>query len=128
MMNRAEAALPGSEQSPGRILIVDDEPDIRTMLVRVMRRAQHETKEARNGREAVELAREHTFDLVVSDVQMPDMGGVELLRALHEIDDTLPVLLMSGAPDLGSAMKAVEYGAVEYLPKPVGLKRLLDSA
>lgn len=98
------------------------------MLVRIMGRGNHHTTEASNGREAVELAKADVFEVVVSDVQMPDMDGVEMLRALHELDPNLPVLLLSGAPDLTTAMKAVQYGAFEYLTKPVGPDALLSSA
>src|SRR6185503_16537068 len=67
------------------------------------------------------------FDLIVSDVRMPDMDGLELLRAIHERDADLPVLLITGDPGLETAMKAVEYGALEYLTKPVDLEKLLKA-
>jgi serine/threonine-protein kinase len=64
------------------------------------------------------------FDVVISDVRMPDMGGVELLEALRAEDPDLPVVLVSGSPDLETAMKAVEFGAFEYLTKPVSFEKL----
>jgi DNA-binding NtrC family response regulator len=119
-MGQAEAESPASKPSPGRVLVVDDDPDVRRMLVRIIGRQHHDTTEAQNGREALKLVQEKTFELIVSDVQMPDMDGVEMLRALHELDPNLPVLLLSGAPDLNTAMKAVQYGAFEYLTNPSG--------
>lgn len=127
-MGQAEAESPASKPNRARVLVVDDEDDVRRMLVRVMQRAQHDTTEAASGRDAVKLVREQPFDLVISDVQMPDKDGVELLQELHEIDADLPVLLLSGAPDLSTAMKAIEFGALEYLTKPVGPNKLLSSA
>lgn len=113
--------------NPGRVLVVDDQDDVRRMLLRMLGVSDYETLAASNARDALELARQHAFDLVVSDVQMPDMNGVDLLRALHELDPDLPVLLLSGAPDLSTAMKAVQYGAFEYFAKPLELERFLNS-
>jgi serine/threonine protein kinase len=83
--------------------------------------------EASNGPDAVERVKQQDIDVVVSDVHMPDIDGIELLRMLHENDPDLPVLLISGDPDVTSAMKAVEYGALEYLAKPVDLEKLFSS-
>jgi CheY-like chemotaxis protein/tRNA A-37 threonylcarbamoyl transferase component Bud32 len=114
-------------ESPGQVLVVDDQDDVRRMLLRMLGVSHYETLAAANARDALELARQHAFDLVVSDVQMPDMDGIDLLRALHELDPDLPVLLLSGTPDLNTAMKAVQYGAFEYFAKPLELERFLNS-
>ncbi len=113
---------------PGRVLLVDDQDELRQLLRRALLKDRHEVVSASNGRAAVQLAKNSRFDVVISDVCMPDMGGVELLRELHEHDVDLPVLLVSGSPDLDTAMKAVEYGAFEYLVKPVALDKLRKSA
>ena len=113
--------------NPGRVLVVDDQDDVRRMLLRMLDVSNHETLAASNARDALELARQYAFDLVVSDVQMPEMDGVELLRMLHEIDPDLPVLLLSGSPDLNTALRAVHYGAFEYFAKPLELERFLSS-
>jgi CheY-like chemotaxis protein len=114
--------------SPGRVLLVDDQRELRRLLERALVKAGHEVVTASNGREAIALAAQSRFDLVISDVRMPDLGGVELLERLHAEDAELPVLLVSGSPDLDTAMKAVKYGAFEYLVKPVGFEKLRDSA
>lgn len=113
---------------PGRVLLVDDQQELRRLLERALVKAGHEVVSAGNGREAIALAHQSRFDLVISDVRMPDLGGVELLEQLHAQDAELPVLLVSGSPDLETAMKAVQYGAFEYLVKPVGFEKLRDSA
>jgi serine/threonine protein kinase/CheY-like chemotaxis protein len=98
---------------------VDDNDELRRGFRRMLRAGGHEVVEAANGCEATELVASSRFDAVLSDVRMPDMDGIELLRRLHETDPDLPVLLISGDPDLRSALKAVEYGALEYLTKPI---------
>jgi CheY-like chemotaxis protein len=113
---------------PGRILLVDDQDHLRRLLERALIKAGHEVITASNGRQAIALAGQSRFDVVISDVRMPDLGGVELLERLHAEDADLPVLLVSGSPDLETAMKAVQYGALEYLVKPVGLEKLRESA
>ncbi len=117
----------GEPAGPRRVLLVDDNDELRAGFNRMLRRAGHIVIEARNGRDATALAATEQFDLVVSDVHMPDMNGIELLRIIHEGDPDLPVLLVSGEPDLASAMKAVEYGALEYIVKPVSLERFRAS-
>jgi CheY-like chemotaxis protein/tRNA A-37 threonylcarbamoyl transferase component Bud32 len=111
--------LGAARATPGRVLLVDDNAELRRGLRRMLQAVGHEVVEASDGREATTLAAAEHFDAVLSDVLMPDMGGVELLRLIHERDPDLPVLLISGDPDLQSALKAVQYGALEYLTKPV---------
>lgn len=125
-MAPADARAPEAA-GPGVVLVVDDEPAMRRVLVRILRRNGYDTTDVPSGRQALDAARNQVFELVVSDVQMPDMDGVELLRAMRDIDPDLPILLLSGAPDLRSAMKAVEYGAFEYVSKPVDLEQFLCS-
>ncbi len=123
-----EASAQAKAAAPGRVLLVDDQPELRRLFQRTLTRAGHEVAVAENGRKAVELVAKNSFDVVISDVRMPDMGGIELLQALHSEDPDLPVLLVSGSPDLQTALKAVEYGAFEYLTKPVSLEKLGASA
>src|SRR5262245_46479214 len=119
---------PGQKSLPGgRVLLVDDNDALRRALRRMLVGEGHQVSEASNGREAIQLTKYEEFDLIVSDVRMPDMDGVELLRAIHERDADLPVLLITGDPELETAMKAVEYGALEYLTKPVDMEKLKAS-
>lgn len=122
-----DAPAQASEAAPGRVLLVDDQPELRRLFQRTLTKAGHQVLVAENGRQAVGLVAKNSFDVVISDVRMPDMGGVELLQALHAQDPDLPVLLVSGSPDLETAMKAVEYGAFEYLTKPVSFEKLGSS-
>ena len=111
----------------GRVLLVDDNAGVRRSFGRALKRADYAVVEVENGQEAMAVLPEGEFDVVVSDVRMPDMGGVELLEAVHREDADLPVILMSGEPDLETAMKAVKFGAIEYLTKPVELSALKES-
>ncbi|HEX6275982.1 MAG TPA: response regulator [Polyangiaceae bacterium] len=121
-MGSPEQARAGT--AAGRVLLVDDNPSLRRVFVRALSRSGFVVVEVANGAEAMTLVPEGDFDVVVSDVRMPDMDGVELLTHIRDHDADLPVLLMSGDPDLETAMKAVKFGAFEYLAKPVPLSGL----
>jgi CheY-like chemotaxis protein len=105
----------------GRVLLVDDEPELRRVLRRSLVRAGFEVVEACHGRAALELARQSSFDVVISDVRMPCMGGLELLERLMLEEPELPVVLMSGSSELANRQSAVDVGAFDYLSKPIGL-------
>ncbi|HTM46289.1 MAG TPA: protein kinase [Polyangiaceae bacterium] len=116
------------EKPETHVLIIDDQVEVRRVFATVLSRlGGYVVTEAGDARSAIELVKQGQFDLVLSDVHMPDMNGLGLLRALHEHDPDLPVLLISGKPDLTTAVKAVEYRAFEYLMKPIPNDKLLDS-
>lgn len=116
--------------APGRtsfsILVADDEPAIRLLIARYLRACGHRVTEAANGRKAWEdfSARGHPPDLVIADLVMPEMGGLELLAALRKENPTLPVLLISGFfGDEISLVRALDR-RTEFLQKPFNLKTL----
>jgi EAL domain-containing protein (putative c-di-GMP-specific phosphodiesterase class I) len=80
-----------------------------------------------NGAEAAELVRRCAFDVVVSDISMPEMTGIAFLKAVRAYDLDVPVILMTGEPSLESAIHAVEHGAFRYMAKPVRLQELWDT-
>lgn len=114
--------------APGRVLLVDDQPELRRLFRRNLSKAGHEVVEAWNGRAAIELAQQSRFDVVISDVRMPDMSGMALLKALYELDVDLPVVLVSGSPDPETEREAVTYGAFAYLMKPVAFDVMRENA
>jgi len=124
----AKAPQPDAHVEPSRVLLVDDHPEVRRVVRRNLVRAGHFVVEAWNGRVAVELAREITFDLVISDLRMPDMSGIELLEVLHAHDPDLPVVLTSGSLDPLSHDEARELGVFAYLPKPVPFELMCETA
>jgi EAL domain-containing protein (putative c-di-GMP-specific phosphodiesterase class I)/CheY-like chemotaxis protein len=110
-----------------RILLVDDDPAILRAYVAALARRGWDARPASDGAAAIEQLRGETFEAIVSDVGMPTMGGLAFLRAVREHDLDVPVILITGDPDLDSAIRAVEYGAFRYLQKPVAMD-LLDDA
>ncbi len=102
-----------------RILVVDDEPAVRDLTVEFLRRSGYKPHGVPTARHALDLLDEEPFDLVVSDVVMPEMTGVELLYALRLRQPDLPVILMTGgSKEPERTTKAVELGAVGLLYKP----------
>lgn len=103
----------------GRVLVVDDERIVARVLARVLESAGHQVEACFDGVEALALLERQEFDVVLSDISMPGLDGVELLRAVRLRDLDLPVVLVTGAPSMNSAIYAVEFGALRYLQKPV---------
>jgi EAL domain-containing protein (putative c-di-GMP-specific phosphodiesterase class I)/CheY-like chemotaxis protein len=124
-----ETAEPGGrstseEVTRGLILLVDDEPTILRGYARILTAAGFTVQMAHDGKEATEQAREKAFDVIVSDIAMPEVNGLQLLRSVREHDLDVPVILMTGGPAVESAVQAMEYGALRYLIKPVDPKEL----
>jgi EAL domain-containing protein (putative c-di-GMP-specific phosphodiesterase class I) len=103
----------------GLVLLVDDEGAIARAYARSLGDAGFEVVCAYDGTQAAEVARGRRFDVIVSDITMPQMNGLELLRAVREHDLDVPFVLMTGGPAIDSAVRAVEYGALRYLIKPI---------
>ncbi|HYP90410.1 MAG TPA: response regulator [Polyangiaceae bacterium] len=122
-VNRDEA-----EATAGRVLLVDDQPELRRLMRRGLIKAGYVVVEAWNGQVAVELAQQLRFDVVISDVHMPDMSGVELLEALQELDPDLPVVLTSGSSGGAVALQTARLSAFAYLEKPVPLETIRSTA
>ncbi len=103
------------------MLVVEDDPELLRTLGRALRRSRYQVVEAGSGSQALTRLEEASFDVIVSDVHMPDGGGLELLRVVRRVDLDIPVILISGADDVQAAAAAVAYGAFRYLPKPLEL-------
>src|SRR4051794_26863946 len=101
----------------GRVLIADDEPALLEIFLETLQQAGFETATASNGREAMQRFDEGGVDLVLSDIDMPGMNGIQLLRAVRARDLDVPVILVTGNPRLETAMAAIEQGALQYIPK-----------
>lgn len=100
------------------ILLVDDEEIIRETLRRDLAEGGHEVLAAANGEEALALLKEHYVDLVITDLMMEGMDGIEVLQAVKAHDPEICVAILTGFGDLASAIGAVRYGADDYLLKP----------
>jgi EAL domain-containing protein (putative c-di-GMP-specific phosphodiesterase class I) len=115
-----------SKADPSEIMVVDDEPVTARGYARTLSAAGFKVSVAHDGREAAALAKTKHFDTIVSDLAMPDMDGLALLRAIRENDLDVPMIFMTGSPALESAMEAIEYGAFRYLVKPVAPDAMLE--
>jgi PAS domain S-box-containing protein len=116
---RSEVAGAPSRGAPRRALVADDDEQMRGVVVRLLKRANFDVVAVDSGFRAISALESHPFDVVVSDVQMPDGGGLDLLRAVRRVDLDVPVILMTGEPSIAAAAAAVEYGAFRYLTKPL---------
>jgi EAL domain-containing protein (putative c-di-GMP-specific phosphodiesterase class I) len=115
----------------GRVLLADDDDALREVYATILSEAGHEVETARDGRAAMDLIWKNAYDVVLSDISMPGMTGVQVLRAVRQRDLDVPVVLMTGNPMLETAIQAIEHGALGYLLKPVirdTLLRTVDEA
>jgi DNA-binding NtrC family response regulator len=110
-----------------RILIVDDDPGQRSLLNSFLRSQGFETALADSGEHALEMLRSGKFAMMISDVRMPGLSGLETLRRARQEHATLPVLLVTAFTDIRDAVAAMRDGAVNYLAKPIDLDELLNS-
>lgn len=101
-----------------RILIVDDEAGMQRLLSRVLEREGYAATPVGSAKEALELISADSYDLVVTDIQMPEMDGLELLREIKEFDPSLPIVVMTAYGTVENAVEALRNGAFDYLTKP----------
>ncbi len=119
-----EGSITSAATGKVRILVVDDEPSMREMLRIVLRRDGYEVLIAENGRDAIEQLRRTTVDLLLSDIKMPDITGVEVLRAAKEINRDIVAFMMTAYASTSTAVEAMRLGAVDYFTKPFSMDEL----
>lgn len=110
-----------------KILIVEDEDAIRRVLTKILKEedALFETVEAPDGKSGLELFEKEDFDLVICDIKMPKMDGVEMLEAAKKLKPEIPFLMISGHGDLDTAVQTMRMGAFDYISKPPDLNRFI---
>lgn len=106
------------------ILIVEDERSTREMLITLLGKIGYPARGASNGREALELLRTERFSLIITDIRMPEMSGMEMLEAMRRDDPDTPVVMLTGFGSVENAVDAMREGASDYLLKPVTLEAL----
>src|SRR6185369_8253999 len=121
----ARPAIEGNAAS-AEVMLVDDEPITARGYARALTAAGYKVTIAAAGREGATLARSKHFDAIVSDIAMPDMNGLALLRDIRQSDLDVPMIFMTGSPALETALEAIEFGAFRYLLKPVPLDKMLE--
>ncbi len=108
-----------------KILIIDDERSIRSTLKDILEYEKYEVAEAEDGKKGIDLFEKGGFDLVFSDIKMPQMDGIEVLQKIMEINDEVPVVMISGHGNIETAVECIKKGAFDYIAKPIDLNRLL---
>jgi len=107
-----------------KILVIDDEQNIRKMLTRVLSPEGFMVKEANNGLEALKRLQEENYSLVLLDLKMPGLNGIETLKEIRQNDLNLPVIMMSAYGSIPEAVEAMKLGALDYLIKPFDIEEL----
>lgn len=112
-----------------KLLIVEDEEAIRRVLVKILKEddSNYQVDEAQDGLEAIEKIKSNDYDLVLCDIKMPKMDGIEVLENTSNIKPELPVVMISGHGDLETAVETMRKGAFDYISKPPDLNRLLQT-
>jgi len=116
-----------ADESAGRVLIVDDEELVSRGYARALRKAGFEVHTATSGQDALKQFDNGGFDTIISDILMPGMGGLDLIREIRNRDQEVPVIVVTGGPSIDTAIKAMERGALKYLIKPVDVVKLTDA-
>ena len=119
------------KNAPVRVLVIDDEKGLRDMLSYTLRRIGFEVAVAEDGEKGLEAARAADFDVVICDVMMPGLDGIAVLEILKRERSALEVVMVTGFPTDGTAARAKELGAFDYLAKPyevMSLRATLEKA
>ncbi|MBT4222264.1 MAG: sigma-54-dependent Fis family transcriptional regulator [Cryomorphaceae bacterium] len=112
-----------------KILIIEDEEAIRRVLVRILTEedSSFEIKEASDGKKGLDLIKNESFDLVLCDIKMPKVDGIELLQRTRKTNLTLPFIMLTGHGNIETAVESMKLGAYDFISKPPDLNRLINS-
>ncbi len=108
-----------------KVLVIDDEKAIRNTLKEVLEYEKHEVDVAEDGQGGLELFGKNSYDVILCDIKMDRMDGIEVLEKIQEISDDIPVIMISGHGNIDTAVESIKKGAFDYLEKPLDLNRLL---
>jgi DNA-binding response OmpR family regulator len=117
----------GFSDGPVRLLIVDDQPHIRSAIAKALALTGYDVDEAASGDEALALLAHASYDLMMLDMVMPGMTGTEVLRRAREINPELLIVVLTGHATLESAIMAVKSAATDYLLKPISIHDIIDA-
>jgi excisionase family DNA binding protein len=120
--------LARARSGPARVLVADDEESIREMLSKTLALAEYEVETVPDGRAALERLRLETFDLLITDLRMPGMDGLSMIREARRLQPHLPVVIITGYSTEASAIEAINLGVSGYLTKPFRVPKVLTVA
>jgi len=109
-----------------KVLIVDDEERFRATMCKLLTVRGLEAVTAGSGKEAIEKLRQNPYDVVILDVRMPEMGGVQVLSEIKKIDPQAEVIIMTGYASVDTAKEIMKLGAYDYVLKPYSVEELMD--
>ena len=117
-------ASPPPKNNAGNILVVDDEDQVREIISQFLNKLGYRIVSSTNGRDALTKIKEQPVDLVLSDVRMPGLDGLQLLKAVKDMNPRIPVVLISGYTDIEIVVEALKAGAENFLSKPIKMNFL----
>lgn len=119
---------PAGVQGRPRILVVDDEASVRDLLVKTLSLVEYDVDAATDGRAALDQLRQHQYDLLITDLRMPGIDGLTVIREAKRQKANLPVIIITGYSTESAAIEAVNLGVSGYLTKPFRVPQVLSTA
>ena len=130
-MSEASGGMFSGHETKGRVLIVDDEPDVRKVVRMTLSKAGYDVIEAEDGEQAMAAIKEGEnpllLDVIISDIRMPKVNGVEAINYFQRQWPNVPLIVLTGFPDMEMATGFLKKGVVDYLVKPVEKEKLTAS-
>jgi len=111
-----------------KILVIDDEAGIRSSLKGILEDEGFEVKTTENGEDGLEILKRQNFDLILLDIWLPEMNGIDLLQKIKKSEENLQVVMISGHGTIETAVKATKLGAYDFLEKPLSLEKVVLTA
>ncbi len=130
-MSEATGGMLSGRTSHGRVLVVDDEPDVRKVIKRILTKAGYDVIEAEDGEKAIEAIKKGDnpllLDVIISDIRMPKINGIEAINYFQQQWPRVPIIVLTGFPDMEMAIGFLKKGVVDYLVKPVEKEKLMNA-
>jgi len=128
MSESKSAGMFSGRKSEGLVLVVDDEPDVRKVVRMTLEKAGYDVIEAEDGEKAIAEVKKNEnmllLNLIITDIRMPNMNGIDVINYYQKEWPSVPLIVLTGFPDLVMAIAMLQHGVVDYLVKPVGAEKL----
>ena len=108
----------------GKILVVDDEAEIRKLLAKTLKKVEHKVLVAEKGKQAIKIVQREKPDVVLLDLKLPDMNGHSVLKKIRQTNGTTGVIIITGYGTMKSVKESLQQGALDYIAKPFSIKRI----